>query len=99
MRIAAGGFHTCAILTSGKVRCWGIGDNGVLGHGNTTTIGDDENPASAGDVNVGVTVVDLSLDADHTCALGNDGSVREVRVGKVIHSSVRPLPSPEWGDP
>ncbi|MFZ2650732.1 MAG: IPT/TIG domain-containing protein [Burkholderiaceae bacterium] len=31
--IAAGGGHTCAILTSGSARCWGYGDQGQLGNG------------------------------------------------------------------
>ena len=49
-KIAAGTFHTCAILTTGDVRCWGSGASGRLGYGNTNHIGDDETPASAGDV-------------------------------------------------
>lgn len=32
-QIAAGGNHTCAVLTSGQLRCWGEGDNGQLGNG------------------------------------------------------------------
>ena len=30
--IAAGGGHTCVILTSGGARCWGYGDRGQLGN-------------------------------------------------------------------
>jgi alpha-tubulin suppressor-like RCC1 family protein len=48
--IAAGGVHSCAVLGTGAVRCWGWGYLGVLGYGNTDSIGDDETPASAGDV-------------------------------------------------
>ena len=51
-KIEAGGNHTCALLTNGAVRCWGSGGNGALGYGNTDDIGDDETPASAGDVEV-----------------------------------------------
>lgn len=43
-----------------RVRCWGWGDAGRLGHANTKTIGDDETPASAGDVAVGAPVLRLS---------------------------------------
>ena len=74
--IAAGGWHTCALLDTGSVRCWGAGTFGQLGYGNTETIGDDETPASAGDVDVGGTVVDIAAGARHTCALLDTGSVR-----------------------
>ena len=47
---AAGRDHTCALLETGAVRCWGRSAYGQLGYGNTVTIGDDELPASAGDV-------------------------------------------------
>lgn len=50
LQIAAGGFHTCALLDNDALRCWGQGQNGELGYGNTNTIGDDETPADAGDV-------------------------------------------------
>ena len=39
--LAAGDFHTCALLDTGTVRCWGKGVNGQLGYGNTDNIGDD----------------------------------------------------------
>lgn len=42
--------HTCAILANGAIRCWGNGFSGQLGYGNTTSIGDNETPASAGNV-------------------------------------------------
>lgn len=74
--ISAGQFHTCAVLDTGAVRCWGLGDLGQLGYGNTEIIGDDEVPASAGDVNVGGTVVQISANENHTCALLDTGNVR-----------------------
>lgn len=48
--VEAGSTHTCVITTAGKVRCWGNGANGKLGYGGTDDIGDNETPASAGDV-------------------------------------------------
>jgi len=50
LEVAAGDLHTCARLQGGKLRCWGEGDNGRLGYGNTEDIGDDEPPAMPGDV-------------------------------------------------
>lgn len=42
--------HTCAMLEGNAIRCWGNGALGRLGYANTERIGDDETPASAGDV-------------------------------------------------
>jgi alpha-tubulin suppressor-like RCC1 family protein len=77
-RIAAGGDHTCAILLSGALRCWGRNDFGQLGRGNTENLGDDETVESAGNVNLGpgVLVKDLALGDSHTCALLKTGAVR-----------------------
>jgi cysteine-rich repeat protein len=76
VQIAGGGQHTCALLDTGNVRCWGRSNFGQLGYGNINTIGDNETPASAGDVNIGGTVVQISAAANHTCALLNTGNVR-----------------------
>lgn len=75
-QISAGGFHTCALLEGGRVRCWGESEFGQLGYGNTDSIGDDETPASAGDVVVGGPVHQISAGRAHTCAVLESGSVR-----------------------
>jgi alpha-tubulin suppressor-like RCC1 family protein len=51
-QISAGAAHTCALLASGNIRCWGQGSDGRLGYGNQSDIGDDETPVSAGNVPV-----------------------------------------------
>jgi alpha-tubulin suppressor-like RCC1 family protein len=74
--IVAGGYHTCALLTTGNVRCWGHNNKGQLGYGNTTLIGDNEHPSTVGDVNVGGPVKQLTTGNYHTCALLETGNVR-----------------------
>lgn len=75
-RIAVGGAHTCAQLTSGALRCWGDGDYGKLGYGNTADVGASDTPASVGDVNVGGNVREVAVGSAHTCALLTGGAVR-----------------------
>jgi alpha-tubulin suppressor-like RCC1 family protein len=75
-QIAVGGRHTCALLEGGRVRCWGWGERGQLGYGNREDIGDDETPASAGDVDLGGPVIQISAGGEHTCAVLANGRVR-----------------------
>ena len=75
--ITAGSSHTCALLDDGSVRCWGFGAGGQLGYGNRLTIGDGEQPADAGPVDLGGrAAVAITAGGDHTCARLDDGSVR-----------------------
>jgi len=76
LQVASGNVHTCALLDGGTVRCWGASQNGLLGYANPEDVGDDESPASAGDVDVGGTVVQLAAGSLHTCALLDAGNVR-----------------------
>ena len=76
VQITVASDHVCALLSTGKVRCWGDGSDGRLGYVNTTWIGDDETPASAGDVNVGGDVIQITAGYNHTCALLGTGKVR-----------------------
>ncbi len=73
--LAAGSNHTCALREGGTIRCWGINSRGQLGYGHTDSIGDDETPASAGDVPLPETVASLDAGSTHTCALFTDGTV------------------------
>jgi hypothetical protein len=62
-------FHTCALLDTGAVRCWGYGDDGKLGYGNTSDIGDDEVPALAGNVPVLDSILRRAAGVEHNCGL------------------------------
>ncbi len=76
--ITGGGFHTCAILDNGKVRCWGEGSSGQLGYGNKKDIGDNETPASVAAVKLGRgrKAVAITAGIRHTCAILDNGKVR-----------------------
>ena len=76
--ISAGANHTCAILDTGAVRCWGIGSSGQLGYGNTNNVGDNEAPGSVSPVDLGAgrRAVAISGETEHTCALLDTGAVR-----------------------
>jgi len=79
-QVAAGGGHTCAIVWSGKVKCWGLNDRGQLGLGDTADRGNasgqmgDDLPAV--DLGTGRTAVAVSVGTLHTCALLDEGSVK-----------------------
>ena len=84
-QIVAGSTHTCAILDTNEVKCWGRNDKGQLGQGDTTNRGRD-----IGSMGDDLPAVDLGADVDsnkftalavatghdHTCAILNDSSVK-----------------------
>src|SRR5690606_24075784 len=69
--VRAAGHITCALTTTGGVKCWG--ENGLGGLGDGTTV--DKNAPT--DV-VGLTsgVAAITVGDSHACALTNAGSVR-----------------------
>ncbi|MBL9104276.1 MAG: DUF4215 domain-containing protein [Myxococcales bacterium] len=75
-QIAAGRNHTCALLDTGKVRCWGAGASGALGYNNVNNIGDGELPFSAGDVTVGADVLQVTAGDTFTCVRTAADNVR-----------------------
>ncbi|MEQ9497691.1 MAG: hypothetical protein RIT81_12555 [Deltaproteobacteria bacterium] len=77
-QVVAGGAHSCAVSSTGALRCWGSGSFGRLGHNNTDNVGDGVGPSirTAGDVLVGVPVAEVVAGREHTCALTLAGTVR-----------------------
>ncbi|UMG93789.1 RCC1 domain-containing protein [Nocardioides sp. TF02-7] len=76
--VSAGGQHTCAILDTGAVRCWGFNASGQLGTGSTDYVGDDEPVADGVDVALGPgrSAVQLAAGGNHTCAVLDNGQLR-----------------------
>src|SRR5262249_22043433 len=74
--LALGGFHTCALLTTGAVRCWGRNNFGQLGYGNVNNLGDNEPINNLSDVPLTGTVRKIVAGDLHTCALTNAGTLR-----------------------
>jgi alpha-tubulin suppressor-like RCC1 family protein len=79
-RISAGDSATCALLTTGGLRCFGWNVHGRLGYGHTENLGDDETPAAFGDVPIGADVLQVAAETGHhlghVCALVEGGGVR-----------------------
>ena len=70
--ISAGSSHTCAILNTGEVSCWGYGSEGRLGHGSTSSMNIPTDTASFGVPNPAIAI---SAGYAHTCVILDGGDV------------------------
>jgi alpha-tubulin suppressor-like RCC1 family protein len=70
-QVAAGGHHTCALLTDGKhISCWGANVGGTLGRG-TRVVSDV--PIK---VATSASIASLALGASHSCAIDGAGALQ-----------------------
>jgi alpha-tubulin suppressor-like RCC1 family protein len=69
--IAAGGYHTCAVMTGGGVKCWGFNNLGQLGDGTTT---DRSVPTDVQGLLTGVS--SIGGGGYHTCAVTMAGGLK-----------------------
>jgi len=78
--VTSGGFHTCAELATGAVKCWGGGDYGALGNAAQNTVGD--SPDEMGDalppvdVGSGLQLAVVSAGLQLTCAVFSQGQLK-----------------------
>ncbi len=70
-KIACGSSHTCALMSTGGVKCWGLNEDGEVGDGTTTNR---TRPVDVTGLSSGVAAV--SLGSRHSCALMDTGTVK-----------------------
>ena len=71
VKVETGLYHTCAVMASGALKCWGDNSDGQLG--DNTTEGK-PSPVAVWDFPSGA--VNVSAGASHTCALTDAGGVK-----------------------
>jgi len=71
--VSAGAGHTCALLESGDVYCWGSNFAGELGVENNIFALASSSPIKVS-LPVGVTATEVTAGVSHSCAVTNDGS-------------------------
>jgi alpha-tubulin suppressor-like RCC1 family protein len=78
--IDAATYHSCALLSDGRVKCWGWSEYGTLGLGDPLPRGDAPNEMGdnlpAIDLGAGAKAVAIATALHHTCALLSDGRVK-----------------------
>ena len=74
VQVAAGGYHTCILNTSGGVKCWGRNDGGQLGYGASDYPPDKNSPVDVIGLDRGIR--SIAAGGYHTCALTTGGGVK-----------------------
>ena len=72
MQIAAGGDHSCALSSGGRVACWGDNSRGQVGASRTATL---SRPEWVSDLPTATPVVQLAASRATTCAVLHSGAV------------------------
>ena len=74
--IAAGGYHSCALLASGGAKCWGYNLYGEFGNGERSTSGGGGDPFPSDVLSLGVGLADIVAGQYHTCVLDTIGHIQ-----------------------
>lgn len=73
------GFHTCAITSSGTLKCWGYNFDGQLGQESNLDLGNSTGEMAALtaiNLGTGKTAASVANGQSHTCAILNDGTLK-----------------------
>ena len=80
VQVSAGSSSTCALLDDGTVKCWGSGNHGRLGYGDTQNRGDDPNEMGDDlpvvDLGSGRTAVQIGDGGSYTCVVLDDATIK-----------------------
>eukprot|EP01083_Nonionella_stella_P001796 5149_1 len=80
MQIVAGFYHTCALSTTNKVKCWGYNFYGQLGYGDRNDRGDGANEMGDDllEIDLGTNFIPMQIATGfgHTCALSTANKVK-----------------------
>ena len=71
-QVAVGQSFACAVLSSGKVMCWGEGR--LLGLAGAANIGDDELPSTASALNLGGSAASIVIKENSSCVILSGGT-------------------------
>ena len=77
--IAAGGYHSCALLDNASVKCWGLNNRGQLGIDNNTNMGNTSgsmDQLTGINLGTGRTATAISAGNEHSCSLLDNASVK-----------------------
>ncbi len=76
--IGIGGFHTCVVIQGGGVRCWGLGTDGQLGYGSTSSLGGSSATlaSAAGSIALLGPAIEVRAGFAHSCARLRSGQVQ-----------------------
>lgn len=68
-QIGTGEAHSCAVMTTGQVQCWGLNDQGQLGD---STLTDASSPVTVSNL---ADATQIAVAGKHSCALTSSGAV------------------------
>jgi len=86
-QVAAGGGHTCALLSSGGVRCWGHNEYGQLGDGSNTSRSSPPTTDAVSEVSA------IALGVNHSCALCDPAASAAGGITAPASSATAPPPT------